>query len=133
MHKTVRALVDKGILRRHEVGRSHLCAVNLEDTRAILLLALNHTRKYELLPEAIKQQSARLKLLPHDIILYHETTRTLLRVSDADDDAMSQEDLQKRLLEDETLYMHHTIITGYEAFYALITAPEITRRYHPLL
>ncbi len=134
VHKTVRTLVDKGILKRHEVGRSHLCSVNLDDNRAVLLLALNHTSKYESLTEDIKQQVAKLKARPHDIILYHETRDELIIVNqEPATDSITPQQLHRRLLEDETLYSHHTLIAGYENFYSLITTPEITRRYHPLL
>ena len=137
VHKTVQTLVHKGILKRHPMGRSHLCSVNLEDNRAILLLALNHAHKQETLPEHIKQQL--IQLAPHkqqiDAIIYHEPQETLLVITEheLEHPTITTKQLHQQLLEDETLYTQHTIITGYEYFFALLTSPDITRRYHPLL
>ncbi len=134
VHKTVRMLIDKGVLKRHEVGRSHLCSINFEDKRAILLLALNHTSKYETLPEDVKQRAAELLHVPHDIIVYHETKKRLYTVGGTTPThTLHAQELLDMLLADEDFYANHTVLSGYENFYALINHPHITRRYHPFL
>lgn len=136
VHKKVRGLIQKGVLKRYEVGRSHLCAVNLENTQAVLLLALNHAHKYEQLPKRVQQQALKLKQHNPDAIIYDETTHSLLLITEQpvpEADCLTTQELQERLINEEELYTNHTVIAGYEHIFTLLSTPEIARRYHPLL
>jgi len=138
VHKNVHALIARGVLKRYEVGRSHLCSLDLKNTHAILLLALNHAHKYDALPEHVKQRAQALVMYQEDIdvLLYHEIRDELIIVTKnplSHIPTITPKQLKQQLLEDETLYAHHTIIAGYEYFYSILATTEITRRYHPLL
>ena len=47
VYNTVQEFFAQGILNKVESGRSHLCSINLENEKAIMLLALNEIAKKE--------------------------------------------------------------------------------------
>ena len=47
INKKVKQLIKSDILQKINFGRSHLCSINLDSDRAIILLSLNEIRKKE--------------------------------------------------------------------------------------
>lgn len=138
VHRNVHKLVEKGILKKAAMGRSHLCSVNLRNKQAVLLLALNELQKHEHVPVEMRNRAREIEeTQSHDpvlMIIYAPNTNELLVVHDKEEETyLTREELKKRLIEDEKLYEKHIVLAGYENFYSLLTEAEIERRYHPLL
>ena len=143
VNKKVHALIDQGILKRRETGRSHLCSINFANKHAVMLLALNELEKHEAVPAQAMQLAKQLDAAKHEgpinALIYDPTSKQLLIISphapklDEPHAHLTTEQLRERLLSDEDLYARRIVISGHEHFFSLLATAEIQRRYHPLL
>lgn len=145
INKKVTSLIEKGILKKIVVGRSHLCSLNLENERTILLLALNEINKQtndtKVIKDFIKKHN--LDLTIHSVVKFQDKSIFILnnlrdrrKIERFFENAIALDKTEfiDMLIEDSSLFSEHTVVYGYERFFELITfaREELKKVYSPI-
>ena len=147
VNKKVKLLIEQGILKRKDVGRSCLCTVNLSNKQTVMFLSLNEIAKHAQLPPDIINaiETIEKKRMIHNIycITYDPAAEKLLITTESDElrtilgdgpwEFLNLSELKSKLLNDKEFFSNKIVIEGYEQFFNLLASSEIERRYHPLL
>ncbi|MBN2458351.1 hypothetical protein JXB31_04440 [Candidatus Woesearchaeota archaeon] len=146
INKKVSMMLKSGIMNRIVVGRSHLCSLNLDNYRTLLLLSMNELNKKkpavagEVMAFAEKNSLSTTLLS----VVYYKNT-LLFVVDDLRDRRTIQRSFPKAVVVDKPalldmlstdseLFRNHKVLYGFENFFTLLRLEldEIKRLYSPL-
>jgi hypothetical protein len=149
INKKVTGMIDEGILKKLEIGRSYLCSLNLKNEKTLLLLAFNEMHKKKGLQELGKIEET-LENLKKEVIIFsavgvHKNSRIQeLYIISPSKKAIKapfktifvDENRIKEMLADKDclLFKSHIVFYGAEKFfeYILETEERLQKLYSPL-
>lgn len=145
VNKKVTSLIEEGILQKITIGRSHLCSLNLENEKTILLLSLNEMNKHAPDKKKVKEFIRRYNLgfTVYSVVKYEDKLVFILnnlrerrKIENHFDNAIALDESEflDMMAEDSSLFSNHIVLYGYERFFELITnaREELKRVYSPV-
>jgi len=159
IHKKVRMLIKEKILLSNVIGRAHLCSLNLENERTVILLTMNELEKRDqlfnekkglhLFLEKIKKLSRNETI--NSVVWYNKRiccivessyNRKLKRIITNCANKTGYKALCydkkgfiKEVLANKKLFHERVVIYGFERFFELMLQAEtrLKARYNPIL
>lgn len=138
VHRKVHFLIQLGILRSIQVGQSHCCTINLKNRRAILYLTELELEKRMKLPTTVQTLAKQLEqdgTLAIEIAVYGNQRVYIIGSGNYPGTETITPNQFKELLLTTALFKEHTILYGYERFFAYLAnlQPDLDRVYNPLV
>ncbi len=138
INRKVHSLINLGVLRSVQVGKSHCCTLNVRNRRAVLYLTELELEKRSHLPETIQTLT---KQLEHDGVLAIETAFYannrvyVLGKGSYPGTTTITADQFKDLMLTASIFKEHTVLYGYERFFAHLASiqSDLDRTYNPLV
>jgi hypothetical protein len=138
IHRKVHALIEIGVLRSVQVGKSHCCSINLKSRRAILYLTELELEKRPALPAATQTLVKQLEAdgtLAIETAVYGNGTVYMIGSGTYPGTVTITPEAFKELLLTTPLFKDHVVLYGYERFFTYLAhmQPDLDRVYNPLL
>ena len=142
INSKVNELIDQGILNKTQVGRSHLCSVNLLNDKAVLLLSMNESLKKDKKIKKIKNSGKFIEEIReigkefdvHTIILLDTNLifvldhiydkeaikNTFSAIKKFDLDFFTKEEFQQHLLQPKEIQDSKVIMYSFENYFEIV-------------
>jgi hypothetical protein len=146
VNKKVTELLDRSILKKTVVGKSHLCSLNFENEATIhLLLAHQLQKKRRMQTEAIERfiRARRLSMTIHCVVRHGD--KLLFVVENLKDrreiarefptaEVCDKKEFLDYLIDDKDIFRDHVVIYGAERFFELLMMDlsELKKTHSPL-
>jgi hypothetical protein len=138
IHRKVHSLIELGVLRSVQVGKSHCCTINLRNRRAVLYLTELELEKRVRLTEKLQAVAKQLEAdgtLAIETAVYGNDTIYVIGQGHYPGTTTVSPAEFKHLLLTTDLFKEHTVLHGYERFFNYLASlqTELDSTYNPLV
>ena len=138
IHRKVHALIELGVLRSVQVGKSHCCTIDLRNRRAVLYLTELELEKRAKLAEQVQAAAKKLEqdgTLAIETAVYGNGVIYVIGTGQYPGTKTITAAEFKELLLTTDLFKHHTVLHGYERFFGYLSSlrADLDRVYNPLV
>lgn len=150
INRHVNGMIQRGILKKTIVGRSHLCTLNLARDETLMLLSYLEISKKERVKKNISELASSLRELRRrrsirtailsgkkvivvlDNVLEADSIREVLAY-DGPIAFVDRSTIKRQLIESKELFRDHVVLFGYELFFDMVQEiKEHLHKYNPL-